>query len=125
MELQLHHRDARGRLAALAVPVKAGRRMNSTLSRIWDNMPPIGGESYYGRQVGVNASFLLPSDKSYFSYRGSLTEPPCTEGVEWFVLSTPLEADVSYVHRLGQLIGGNARPIQPLNGRNVLAVMRR
>jgi carbonic anhydrase len=100
MELQLTHRDELGRIAIVAVPIRAGRRMNSTLSRIWDHLPGVGGESYYGRQVGVNALFLLPSEKSYFSYMGSLTEPPCTEGVQWFVLATPLEVDVSYLRRL-------------------------
>lgn len=125
MELQLHHRDARGRLAIVAVPIKAGRRRNSTLSRILDHMPPVGGESYYGRQVGINALFLLPPKRDYFSYVGSLTEPPCTEGVEWFVLVRPLELDTGYLQRVGQVIGGNARPLQPLNGRPVLAAMRR
>jgi len=125
MELQLHHRDAQGRFAVVAIPVKAGRRRNSTLSRILDHMPPLGGESYYGRQVGINALFLLPPERGYFSYVGSLTEPPCTGGVEWFVLTSPLEVDAGYLHRVGQVTGGNARPVQPLNGRSVFAVMRR
>ena len=88
-------------------------------------MPPVGGQSYYGRQVGINASFLLPPERGYYSYMGSLTEPPCTEGVEWFVLTEPLEVDVSYIRRLARVVGSNARPVQPLNGRPVLAVTRR
>ena len=101
--------------------------MNSTLSRIWENMPPVGGQSYYGRQVGINPMFLLPANgrHDYYTYVGSLTEPPCTEGVEWFVLTEPLEVDYSYIHRLAQVVGSNARPIQPLNGRAVLNVSRR
>lgn len=125
MEIQLVHRDRRGRQAVVAVPIKAGRRMNSTLSRIWDKMPPIGGQSYYGRQVGINPMFLLPARHDYYTYVGSLTEPPCTEGVEWFVLTEPLEVDYSYIHRLAQVVGSNARPVQPLNGRPVLKVSRR
>lgn len=119
------HRDAGGRTAIVAVPVRSGRRMNSTLSRIWDNMPPLGGEAYYDRQLGINASFLLPPVRDYYSYMGSLTEPPCTEGVEWFVLRKPLEVDHSYIRRLAQIVGTNARPVQPLNGRTVFAVFRR
>jgi carbonic anhydrase len=124
MELHLHHRDVHGKVAILAVPVRAGRRMNSTLSRIWDHIPPDGG-SYYDRQVGINPVFLLPATREYYSYSGSLTQPPCTEGVAWFVMRTPVEADSSYLNRLRLIVGHNARPIQPLNGRDVAAVVRR
>lgn len=124
MELQLVHRDPQGQVAIVAVPMKAGRRMNTTLTRIWDHIPAAGGTSYYDRQSGINPLFLLPPNRSYFSYPGSLTEPPCTEGVEWFVLTEPVEVDESYLYRLRQVIGHNARPVQPLNGRPVIAVMR-
>jgi carbonic anhydrase len=124
MEIQFEHRDREGRMAVVAVPMVAGRRMNSTLSRIWDHLPPKGGESYYGRQVGINPIFLLPTVRDYYSYVGSLTEPPCTEGVEWFVLTTPVEVDASYLQRMARLVPGNVRPVQPLNGRPVLAVFR-
>jgi len=124
MELQLLHRDRQGQLAVVAVPMMAGRRMNTTLTRIWDHIPASGGTSYYNRQSGINPLFLLPPNRSYFSYPGSLTEPPCTEGVEWFVLTEPVEVDESYLHRLRQVIGHNARPVQPLNGRPVIAVTR-
>ncbi len=125
MELQLEHRDRQGRIAVVAVPIKAGRRMNSTLSRIWDHIPVGRGQRFYGRQTGINPRFLLPHDHSYFTYVGSLTEPPCTEGVEWFVLAKPLEVDRSYVRRFLGAVGPNARPVQPLNGRAVLAAFRR
>ena len=125
MEIQFEHRDHEGRMAVLAVPVVAGRRMNSILSRIWDHLPPEGGESFYGRQVGINPVFLLPGERDYYTYVGSLTEPPCTEGVEWFVLTTPVEVDASYIQRMARLVRSNARPVQPLNGRAVLAVFRR
>jgi len=125
MELQLEHRDHRGRIAVVAVPMNVGRRMNSTLSRIWDHIPSGEGQRFYGRQTGINPRFLLPSDHSYFSYVGSLTEPPCTEGVEWFVLAKPVEVDVSYVQKFLRALGPNARPVQPVNGRPVLATLRR
>jgi carbonic anhydrase len=125
MELQLEHRDRQGRIAVVAVPMRVGRRMNSTLSRIWDHIPGGRGQRFYGRQTGINPRFLLPSDLSYFSYVGSLTEPPCTEGVEWFVFANPVEVDVSYVHRFLRAAGPNARPVQPLNGRAVIAALRR
>lgn len=61
----------------------------------------------------------------YYSYIGSLTEPPCTEGVEWLVLAKPVKVERSYVHRFLRAVGPNARPIQPLNGRAVIASLRR
>lgn len=125
MELQLEHVDRQGRIAVVGVPMNAGRRMNSILSRIWDHIPGGRGQRFYGRQTGINPRFLLPSDHSYFTYVGSLTEPPCTEGVEWFVLAKPLEVDRSYIQRFLRAVGPNARPVQPLNGRPVLAAFRR
>lgn len=123
MEMHLLHKGPAGELAVVAVPMRAGRRMNSTLTRIWDQIPPAPGE-FYGRELGINAVFLLPADRSYFTYVGSLTTPPCTEGVRWFVLAQPVEVDGSYVQHLLSLLGNNARPVQPVNGRTVLAVMR-
>jgi len=125
MELQLEHVDRQGRVVVVAVPMNVGRRMNSTLSRIWDHIPGGAGERFYGRQTGINPRFLLPNDHSYFSYVGSLTEPPCSEGVEWFVLAKALEVDGSYVQKFLRAVGPNARPVQPLNGRAVLATLRR
>lgn len=125
MELQLEHRDRQGRVAVVSVPITTGRRMNTTLTRIWDHIPGGRGQRFYGRQTGINPRFLLPNDHSYYSYVGSLTEPPCTEGVEWFVLAKPLEVDGSYVQRFLRAVGPNARPVQPLNGRPVLTVFRR
>jgi len=125
MELQLEHVDHQGRIAVVAVPMSSGRRMNSILSRIWDHIPGGRGQRFYGRQTGVNPRFLLPNDRSYFTYVGSLTEPPCTEGVEWFVLAKPVEVDRSYIETFLRAVGPNARPVQPLNGRPVLAVFRR
>ena len=125
MELHLEHRDQQGRIAVVAVFMRVGRRMNSILSRIWDHLLAMQGRRFYGRQMGINPRFLLPGDQSYYAYVGSLTEPPCTEGVEWFVLAKPVEIDRSYVHRFLRAVGPNARPLQPLNGRAVLASLRR
>lgn len=125
MEMQLIHRDRHGRIAAVGVLMLAGRHMNSTMTRIWDNLPRSAGETLYNRQIGINPLFMLPNQRSYFSYKGSLTQPPCTEGVQWFVLTEPLEVDLSYVKRLRSIIGANARPVQPTNGREVLTVFRR
>lgn len=119
MELQLIHRDAAGRVAVVAIPMNAGRRPNSMLKRVWDMLPEPGREVRRGR-MGINPIFLLPQRREYLSYIGSLSQPPCTEGVTWFVFREPLEVDAAYVTRLKLLTGTNARPLQPLNGRDVL-----
>jgi carbonic anhydrase len=124
MELQLVHRDAQGKVAVVAVMMHAGRRTNSTFTRIADAMPWAVGERFYGRQVAINPLFLLPQERSYFSYPGSLTTPPCTEGVDWFVMAAPVEVDAALVTRFRQAMGANVRPVQPDNARPVLLFSR-
>jgi len=113
------HQDTDGNLAVVEVPFAAGRRMNSVLTRIWDHLPDRPESSYYGRQVGINPTFMLPNDRSYFTYVGSLSTPPCNEGVRWFVFRSPVEVDAGYMGRLLNVTGPNARPVQPVNGRQV------
>ncbi len=125
MELHLVHRDAKGNIAVVAVLINPGLRNNSTLKRIADALPSAAGESFYGRQVAINPLFLLPPQRSYFSYPGSLTTPPCTEGVDWFVMAEPLQVEAGLIARFHQAMGTNARPLQPDNGRPVLGVFRR
>lgn len=113
------HQDSDGNLAIVEVPFIAGRRSNNMLARIWENLPERPGATYSGRQVGINPTFLLPNDRSYYAYLGSLATPPCSEGVQWFVFREPVEVDASYIRRLLDLVGPNARPVQPLNGRPI------
>ncbi len=124
MVAQLLHRDVDGNLALVEIPMVAGRRMNNVLARIWENLPERPGTSFQGRQVGINPTFLLPNERAYYSYRGSLSNPPCTEGVQWFVFQQPLEVEASLIRRLLELFGPNARPVQPLNGRPVSLLPR-
>jgi carbonic anhydrase len=119
-ELHLIHANNRGDIAVVAVPLEGGRRVNQILRRVLENAPTSAGEAFYGRNVGVNASFMLPGRKDYFAYEGSLTRPPCTEGVRWYVMRTPLEVATADLQRLAALIGPNVRPLQPLGGRRVI-----
>ncbi len=121
LELHLVHRDERGRFAVVAVPVRAGIRRNSTLRRISERLPPVDLQGYYERRRGINAVFLLPPRREYFRYLGSLTQPPCTEGAIWFVFDHPLEIDAGDLQRFRQVLGHNARPLQPRNGRQIFA----
>jgi carbonic anhydrase len=105
--------------------MRAGRHINSTLSRIAERLPLAEGEKFYGRQVAINPLFLLPQDRSYFRYQGSLTTPPCTEGVDWFVMAEPVEVDADLIDRFRQVMGPNVRPIQADNARPVYLFSRR
>ena len=63
--------------------------------------------------------WLLPASKAYYAYDGSLTAPPCTEGVRWIVMKQPLELSAAQLARLSRLFPNNARPVQALHGRVV------
>lgn len=118
-EVQLIHINNRGDIAIVSAPLIAGRRSNQTLARILEHAPATPGESYYGRNVGINPLFLLPGRKDYFAYDGSLTRPPCTEGVHWYVLATPMEVGADEIEGLARVTGNNARPLQSLLDRPV------
>jgi carbonic anhydrase len=62
---------------------------------------------------------MMPHDTGYFLYTGSLSAPPCTEAVKWFVLKTPVEISAAQIQQFAKLYPRNARPLQPLNGRAV------
>jgi carbonic anhydrase len=118
-EIHLVHRDALGRRAIVAVPLRAGRRVNSILMRIVERLPAGPGASVQFDRVGINPLFLIPTERDYVSYSGSLETPPCTEPVLWFVMTSALEVDPEQIRRIAQLVGANARPVQPQNGRPV------
>jgi carbonic anhydrase len=71
--------------------------------------------------VTIDPSALLPATRGYFTYVGSLTTPPCTEGVRWFVLKSPLSLSEGQIATFAKLYPADARPVQPLNGREVLS----
>jgi carbonic anhydrase len=71
-----------------------------------------------GEKMTVNLAQLLPTDQRYYSFNGSLTTPPCNEGVQWIVMTKPITASPAEISKMREEIGGsNARPVQPLNGR--------
>ena len=113
METHLVHKDANGRLAVIALMVRAGRR------GILDNLPQpakTGGQADAG---SVNPSDLIPVSKEHFVFKGSLTTPPCSEGVDWFVMKQPIETDHATIAGLYAILGANNRPTNPLNGRSI------
>jgi carbonic anhydrase len=116
MVAHLVHKDANGKLAVVGVLFKEGKE-NQALKNIFNNLPVKEGEK---RTVeNVNVLPLLPSDKSYYSFMGSLTTPPCSEEVRWQVMRTPISISAAQLVEFKKLYKMNARPEQPLNGRTV------
>jgi carbonic anhydrase len=119
MEIHLHHIEPQGQRLIVAIPVVGGHRTNITLTRIWDNIPNRNSLRQY-RRIGINPIFLLPVDRSYALYSGSETKPPCKEDVLWIVFTNPIRVSDKEIARFHRIVGNNARPIQPLNGRVVV-----
>lgn len=118
MEVHFMHQAADGKVAGVVVFLKAGAA-NATVQQLWDHMPKTESKEIEIAGVEVNPSSLLPRDNAYYQYEGSVTAPPCTEGVEWFVLRTPVEISADQIKAFAALYPRDVRPIQPLNGRVV------
>jgi carbonic anhydrase len=118
MELHLVHKDKEGNLVVLGVLLKEGAE-NAALKPVFANMPPSAGpEQTVDGTVKLNE--LLPADKSTYRYDGSLTTPPCSEGVKWIVFVQPMDVSKEQHEAFRKLFPENARPLQSLNGREVV-----
>jgi len=120
MEVHLVHRDAEGQLAVVAVMLRPGPE-NAMVESVWRDLPKEKEHDASPANVSINPVELIPADHGYFTLAGSLTTPPCTEGVRWFVLKTPLALSRAEIDTFAARYANNARPIQQLNGREILA----
>jgi carbonic anhydrase len=109
------HKSADGKLSVVAVLFKEGKE-NKTLAPVFAALPP------EGKPVSL-ATFepaaILPAKRGYYKFTGSLTTPPCSDGVRWQVLKQPAELSKEQIAAFRRLYPMNARPVQPLNGRVV------
>jgi len=112
------HKNADGALAVVAVLLKQGNQ-NALVKTLWANLPPEKETEKVVEKVSIDAARLLPKNHAYYTFAGSLTTPPCSEGVTWFVLVSPMQVSEAQVARFGKIYSANARPVQPLNGRIV------
>jgi len=121
LEMHLVHLGAAGEPAVVVgVFITAGEE-NVALARAFRSLPAKEGETIVPHGERIHAGALLPADKAFFTYAGSLTTPPCTEGITWYVLRTPIEwspAQIAAYTKVGHL-GHTNRPIQSLGGRVV------
>ncbi len=119
MVAHLVHKNEAGKLAVVAVLIKKGQE-NAALKTVFDNMPVGAGPVHSVEGLGINVADLLPAKRGYYHFAGSLTTPPCSEGVSWYVLTTPVEASRAQIKSFKQIYRHNARPVQPLNDRAVV-----
>lgn len=119
MEVHLVHADKDGNLSVVAVMFTEGEE-NKELAKFWAHMPQEAGEKQQ-LSSAVLASGLFPTDRDYYRFNGSLTTPPCSEGVRWLVMKNSITVSKEQIEAFTQAIHyANNRPIQPVNARPVL-----
>ena len=89
---------------------------------VWNHMPAEEGEPETVDGSSFSAGDLLPDEHAYYRYDGSLTTPPCSEGVKWFVLTNPVQMSVAQIDAFRNVVRQNNRPVQPLGDRRVMEV---
>jgi carbonic anhydrase len=111
------HRDADGKLAVVAVLLERGKAQNM-IQTVWNNIP-LEKNDTVAPSIVLDPAEVLPVRRDYFTYMGSLTTPPCSEGVLWLVMKEPVQASPAQMALFARLYPLNARPIQANSGRIV------
>ena len=121
MSIHLLHKSADGKLAILAVRMIENQNApNATLATLWEHLPKAVGKTEKITDM-VNPGGLLPADRGYWTYMGSLTAPPCTEGVRWFVFEQQMTLSRDQLRAFTSLYKMNTRPTQDPHGRRIEA----
>jgi carbonic anhydrase len=115
MALELVHLSPEANILIVGVPVVVGKE-NPIITALWQHIP------YWGQEVEVpdikiNAMDLIPADRGFYRFPGSLTAPLCSEPVEWYVMKNPIEMSEDQIDQYGNYYHDTARPLQPLNNR--------
>ena len=119
LEVHLVHADKDGNLAVVAVMVTEGKA-NKVLEKAWAQMPEKEGDKLV-LSSSISPQEILPPNRDYYRFNGSLTTPPCTEGVRWLVMKHTVSASKEQIERFAHVMHHpNNRPVQPVNARPVL-----
>jgi len=126
MECHLvHQNNETKKLAVLGVFIELGAH-NDVIDDVWNNLPPKmkrgkghGEPEIVNIPKNINVSDLLPADKTLYRYSGSLTTPPCSEGVYWLLLKEPIQFDKQQIRTFKKIFRHNNRPTQEINERNI------
>ena len=121
MDVHLVHKSADGKMAVIAVRmnIEVGEA-NAELATLWQHLPTTVGAQEKITDM-VNPGGLLPGDRGYWTYVGSLTAPPCTESVRWFIFENPMSISKEQFRAFSGIIQMNARPLQDTHGRRIEA----
>jgi len=117
-EMHLVHKSDKGNLAVIGVMINKGHK-NGAFRDVWANLPAHADGEHTVKGRHVNAASLLPAKRTYYNYSGSLTTPPCSEGVTWLVLTDGVEASGDNIEKLHHIVHTNNRPVQPLGERSL------
>src|SRR5262245_17262518 len=102
MVAHLVHKNADGALAVVAVLLKQGQE-NALVKTLWANLPAEKEQEKVAEKTRINAARLIPASHAYYTFAGSLTTPPCSEGVTWFVMANPMQVSQAQVARFGKI----------------------
>ena len=116
LEIHFVHQDEDGNLLVIGVLFQEGAA-NPSLEPLLRHLPSHTGDHEVDLREKINLAELIPTNSAAFSYDGSLTTPPASEGVRWFVFQKPLTLSKQQLAKLRSLYDHNYRPVQPLNGR--------
>jgi len=119
LECHFVHKATDGGLAVLGVFIRPGAA-NASLTPVWQAMPTAAGPEKTVSGVTVDIAGLLPKQRAYYRYFGSLTTPPCSEGIVWTVFQSPVHASPEQIRHFAALFPMNARPVQRVNWRFLL-----
>ena len=119
LEAHFVHANEDGDLAVIALMLNEGEQ-NPLLSTVWKDIPLQAGDDFELPEK-INAADLLPANKEFYRFNGSLTTPPCSEGVRWYVMKDSLTASTAQIELFSKAVGhANNRPVQPVNARVLL-----
>ena len=119
MTVHLVHADQQGKLAVVAVLLQRGED-NPLVHELWNDLPKEKDKEEHLNNIRIDLARLLAADRGYYTFDGSLTTPPFSEGVTWFVLKHPVTVTAAEIEQFSKLYRDNARPTQPLYDRVVL-----
>ncbi|WND03916.1 carbonic anhydrase family protein [Temperatibacter marinus] len=117
--LHFVHTDQSGNVAIIGAMVETGTE-NAAAKELLASLPANKGDSRKNARTQINARDLMPHNKSYYRYMGSLTTPPCSEGVNWYLLKTPIQMSAGQLQALEGVMKMNARPVQSRNYRLIV-----
>lgn len=114
-------KDPTGAIAVVGVMLIEGETDNAAYTSIFGNLPAEQTEAdAISPQIEVMTADLLPAAKTFYTYSGSLTTPPCSQGVRWLLLTEPVAISPAQIEAFSAIFPLNARPVQPLNNRDLL-----